>query len=256
MSGFVVVKAGTTFPNTARQYGDCEDWTCRGLGMARDRVRVIDALRIASLPAAETCAGVVVTGSHAMVSVAHDWSERLVEWIAGLVDARVPYLGICFGHQLLARAAGGRVDYHPLGKETGTVDIALLPASATDRLLQGLRARFPVHVTHAQTVRALPATATRLASKAFEHCHALRVGECAWGLQFHPEYDSGIMTSCIDEQAGELGRAGMDPAAIRRSVRVTTDAARILRRAGLCAHAGGRGRANRVDAPASDYYFC
>ncbi len=129
MSSFVVIKAGTTFPNIARKYGDFEDWVCQGVGIAPDQLSLFDAIRGDSLPSAKECSGVVVTGSHSMVTDELDWSEHLIEWIAELLDAGVPFLGICYGHQLLARAAGGTVGYHPLGKEIGTVDIELLPDS-------------------------------------------------------------------------------------------------------------------------------
>lgn len=235
MSSMILVKAGTTFPTTARQYGDFEDWTSQGLGLSPDRVRLVDPRKGDRLPSAAECAGVVVTGSHAMVTDAEVWSERLVEWIAGLLAAGVPYLGICYGHQLLARAAGGTVDYHPLGKEIGTVDVELLPESSTDRLLQGLPGRFPVHVTHAQSVLSLPANATRLAANGFENCHAIRVGDCAWGVQFHPEYDTRIMSAYIEEQAEELGAEGKSLTELQRTVRDTQAAASILQRfAGIC----------------------
>ena len=230
MSRFIVIKAGTTFPNTARKYGDFEDWTRQGLGLAPDQICVIDAIRGDGLPPAEACDGVVVTGSHSMVSDAEDWSECLVEWIAELVDRRVPFLGICYGHQLLARAAGGVVGYHPLGKEIGTVDVDLLAESSTDRLLQNLPERFSAHVTHAQTVLSLPDRAVRLAANGFEKCHAMRVGDCAWGVQFHPEYNTGIMESYVGEQSEELEAAGMNPDEILRTVRATQEAAGILRR--------------------------
>ncbi|WP_415248078.1 glutamine amidotransferase-related protein [Thauera sp.] len=44
-----------------------------------------------------------------MVSDHADWSERLGQWLKTCVDAEVPVLGICYGHQLLAHALGGRV---------------------------------------------------------------------------------------------------------------------------------------------------
>lgn len=235
MKNFVVIKAGSAFPNTVRSYGDFEDWTCRGLGLARENVRIVDAIRGDSLPPAPTCDGVVVTGSHSMVTDEHDWSERLVEWIAELVDEGVPFLGICYGHQLLAKAAGGTVGYHSSGMEIGTVDIELLSEGSTDGLLKGLPTRFPVHVTHSQTVIELPGNATRLAANSFENTHVMRVGACAWGVQFHPEYRSEVMRSYIDEQADDLEAAGIDLAVVQRSVRETREAASILRRfAELC----------------------
>lgn len=229
MSQMILIKAGTTFPNTVREYGDFDTWTCRGLGLSPDQVRLFDVSRDSELPAPEQCSGVVITGSHAMVTDDADWSERLVEWIAHLLEARVPFLGICYGHQLLAKAAGGAIGNHPDGPEIGTVAIDCLPASSSDPLFRTLPTSFYGHVTHFQTVLTLPPHITRLAANAYEPHHAIRVGDCAWGLQFHPEFDSQIMHAYISEQSEGLQAAGMSVVDLDQSVRLTPIAASILR---------------------------
>jgi len=225
-----VIKAGITFPNTARVHGDFEDWTCKGLGTELDHVSLVDAQRDDCLPSSNECSGVVVTGSHSMVTDGLDWSDRLAEWIGELVDSRVPFLGICYGHQLLAKGVGGTVGKHARGKEIGTVEIELLPESSSDRLFRHLRPRFFAHVTHVETVLSLPADATRLAANSFESCHAIRIGDCAWGVQFHPEFSTEIMRSYVDEQAQELEAAARDLSEIHNTIRATPVAASILSR--------------------------
>jgi GMP synthase (glutamine-hydrolysing) len=134
-----------------------------------------------------------------MVTDNAPWSVRLAQWILSLHEAEIPVFGICYGHQLLARAAGGRIGYHPYGKEIGTVSVRLLPGCADDPVLQALPEAFLAHATHSQTVPALPAGATRLAANAHEPHHAFRLGECSWGVQFHPEYSVDIMRAYIEE---------------------------------------------------------
>lgn len=251
MSELVVVKAGTTFPNTAQKYGDFEDWTCKGLGVALDQVCLVDAQRDDCLPSVRECSGVVVTGSHSMVSDELDWSNRLCEWITGLVDSRVPFLGICYGHQLLAKAVGGTAGPHLLGKEIGTVEVGLLPESSIDRLFRGLPPRFLAHVTHSETVLSLPENATRLAANSFDSYHAIRVADCAWGVQFHPEYDARIMKSYVEEQAEELKVAERNLAGIYQSVRDTPEAASILRRFSRIVNEGQRHGSLDSSSPAA-----
>jgi len=156
-------------------------------------------------------------------------SVKVEEWIPSLLEARTPLLGICYGHQLLARAAGGQVGFHPSGKEIGTLAIQLLPECANDPLFQGLPQSFFVHVTHLQTVRRLPSNATCLAANTHEPNQAFRLGDCAWGLQFHPEFDADIMRSYVEEQADELKSAGLDAAKILSGVAETPLAAKTLR---------------------------
>jgi GMP synthase (glutamine-hydrolysing) len=96
------------------------------------------------------------------------------------------------------------VDYHPGGREIGTVDIDLLPAAVDDPLFASLPPGFSAHVVHAQTVMEPPPGAVRLAENAFEPTHAFRVGRRAWGVQFHPEFDLVRMTGYVDRLAADL----------------------------------------------------
>lgn len=221
MKTFWIIKAGSTFADTARRYGDFEQWTRESLGLAREEVSVWDATSNRPLPDPSRCLAVVVTGAHAMVTEALPWSVQLEEWIPELVETRVPFLGICYGHQLLARAMGGEVDYHPGGREIGTVSIDLLPAADRDPLLRGLSRSPLVHAVHSQTVVQPPPGAVRLARNEFEPNHAFRIGTSAWGVQFHPEYDQRIMRAYIEHLADELATTGCNVVDLLRSVRDT-----------------------------------
>jgi GMP synthase (glutamine-hydrolysing) len=225
-----IIKVGTTFPATAREYGDFDLWTLKGFDCSDNEVTIIDAEHGEPLPAAKECAGVVVTGSHDMVTDKLPWSVNVAEWIPSLLEADVPFLGICYGHQLLAYSLGGEVGFHPKGTEVGTVDIHLLPQSACDTLFCSLPSTFQVHVTHAQTVISLPQGAIHLATNSFEPNHAFRIGKCAWGVQFHPEYDTNIMRSYIINEAEDLKKEGIDIRSVLDSVKETLIAASILRR--------------------------
>lgn len=229
MKRLYIIKAGTTFPDIARQLGDFDKWTVDALGATGQEISIVDAEHGAPLPPVSDCAGVIVTGSHAMVTDDLPWIRALEAWVALLLDADVPFFGICFGHQLLAQAAGGAVDYHPRGEETGTVEIHLLPGSAEDPLFRTLPKKFRVHATHSQTVMRLPPNAARLAANGHDPNHAFRVGRNAWGVQFHPEYDVGIMKSYILAEAAELEFAGKDVSKLLQSVAETPVALQILR---------------------------
>ena len=230
MQKLYIVKTGTTFPGTLKALGDFDTWTRRALGETAAETCVLDVERDAALPAAADCAGVVITGAHAMVTDGLPWSLALEKWIPSLLASRIPLFGICYGHQLLARAAGGKVGYHPQGKEIGTVKVERLDAAVRDRLFHGLPHVFPAHVTHAQTVLVLPPGATRLAANRHEPNHAFRLGDMAWGVQFHPEYTTDVMRAYIREQAGELVAAGKHPERLLQNVTPTPAAGNLLTR--------------------------
>src|SRR5688572_33354713 len=101
-------------------------------------------------------------------------SER---YLAGAVEAGVHVLGICFGHQLLGQALGGRVERNPLGREIGTVTAEVL---AADPILSERRP-FTVNATHVDSVTELPPGAQVLARTARDPHSVLRFGPRAWG---------------------------------------------------------------------------
>ena len=184
--------------------------------------------RHAALPAAQSLAGVVITGSHAMVSEREAWSEAAADWLRGAVQAGLPVLGICYGHQLLAHCLGGEVGYHPGGIEIGTADVRLQPAAGTDPVLGDLPPVFPAQLVHRQSVHTLPAGAVRLAN-AHEPNQAFRAGAAAWGVQFHPEFSAQAMRAYVEKLGPELRGEGHDPAALAAAVTDTPAAARVLR---------------------------
>ena len=229
MRNVYIIKAGTTFPEIAEKYGDFDLWTIKSMGITPDEAVIIDAQNNEPLPGPEKCSGVVITGSHAMVTDHHPWSDRLLEWIPEIIKENIPYLGICYGHQLLAEAMGGKVGFHPRGKEIGTVDIELSSESENDPLFKEIPKHFPVHVTHSQCVLKLPRKAVKLASNSFEPFHAFRTGKCAWGVQFHPEYNTHIMKGYIIQQADELTKSGRDIDEIMMTVKETPEASKIMK---------------------------
>ena len=190
---FLIVQTGSTLPELRARRGDFPHWFQRGIGLPRARFSVVRADAGQPLPATTAHAGVIVTGSPAMVSERLDWSERTADWLRQAVQARVPLLGVCYGHQLLAHALGGSVDYHPVGREVGTVGIERLPAAADDALLGAAPVHFMAHASHRQSVLALPAGAVALARSAHDPNHAVRYAPNAWGLQFHPEFSVEVM---------------------------------------------------------------
>ena len=236
---FLIVETGQPVASM-RRHGSFAHWIRVAAGLARDEAVVVDVQRGDALPSREGFAGAIITGSAAMVTERHDWSERSAGWLRDAAHAGLPVLGICYGHQLLAHALGGEVGYHPGGLEIGTVEVTRNPHAADDALLGALPGRFAAQVVHHQSVRALPPGAVPLAGNAHEPHHAYRIGERAWGVQFHPEFSADAMRGYIDTLAPSLSDAGRDVQALRTGVRDTPDAAALLGRfARLCSAPAG-----------------
>ncbi len=233
MKKLIIVKIGSTFSDLAKSYGDFEHWIQAGTGRTDNAVVVIDPRGDAALPAPDDIAGVVISGSRAMVTDRAHWSEALKTWITRLIDDDVPLLGICYGHQLIAAALGGEVDYHPRGVEAGTVTVRCTEQAMDDALFRELPAQFPVQAIHWQSVRRLPAGAVLLAGNDFEAHHAFRIGKCAWGLQFHPEFSSNIMHEYLCRLGPELSKDDREVETLLNRVNRTDWAALILKRFGM-----------------------
>jgi GMP synthase (glutamine-hydrolysing) len=227
----LVLQTGTTLPQIAARHGDFAVWFLRMAGLARHETDIVRADRDEPLPARGRHAAILVTGSASMVTERADWSERSAEWLAAIVrSAAAPVLGVCYGHQLLAHGLGGRVDWNPRGRQIGTKSLRTTTTAADDPLFGTLAPQFRAQTTHQQSVVEVPAEAQVLASSALDPHQALRFGERAWGLQFHPEFSAGVMAGYIRGRRERLLAEGLDPAALLRECGPAPEARRLLRR--------------------------
>jgi GMP synthase (glutamine-hydrolysing) len=226
----LIIKLGDTLPTLAARRGDFEDWFIAGLGLDPAQVQVFDPHEAADFPPFEQLAGVLLTGSHDMVTERLDWSERTAAWVKQTVEMGLPTLGVCYGHQLLAHALGGQVENNPRGTQLGTTTIQLTDAGLTDPLLGGLDTAFDAQVAHTQSVLTLPTGATRLAFDDWDANQSFRFGKNAWGVQFHPELDADIVRTYLRAESSELIAQGQNPEKIIASVHETPVAAQVLER--------------------------
>jgi GMP synthase (glutamine-hydrolysing) len=120
----------------------------------------------------------------------------------------------------------------PGAKGSGTVAVRKTPAAIADPLFAELPEVFHAQAVHRQSAVRLPPGAECLARNDFEPHHAFRVGEAAWGVQFHPEFDAFAMRGYIRHLADALRSDGADPEALARTVIDTPAAAAILARFG------------------------
>ena len=226
----LVIKTGTTLPELRPRRGDYEDWIVERLGLPWERIERVVVYEGETLPEPSEPAGVVVTGSSALVSAREPWSERTAAWLREAVATGTPLLGICYGHQLLAHALGGRVGRNPRGREIGTVALELHAAAREDPLLSGLPAQMKVQATHVESVLELPPGARLLASSATDPHQAFACGERAWGVQFHPEFDAEAVRTYLEVRREEIRGEGIDPESLLRAVEESPHGTRLLRR--------------------------
>ena len=190
----------------------------------------IDVFRQEMLPDADNLAGIVITGSAAMVSEREDWSERTATWLKQAIQKGIPVLGVCYGHQLLAHALGGRVGPNPQGRQIGTVNAELINSGPNDPLLGHLPQTFAVQTSHLEIVLELPSGAKRLATSPLDGNFAIRYAEKAWGVQFHPEFSAPVMSEYINFRAEKIREEGLDPDELLGKVTDTPEARSVLKK--------------------------
>ncbi len=211
----VVVQTGTT-----QLHGDYPRWFERALGMELAVVRAHAGEALS--PALDRLhpRGIIVSGSPLSVTEEAPWMLQLGEDLLRVGARGTPVLGVCFGHQLLARAAGGAVAQNPRGREIGTVRVQLTEAGRKDPLFAPWAKGHDVEVqaTHVDAVDPLPPGATVLASNENTAAQAFRLSETVAGVQFHPEIWAEAMRDLIASRHDKLAAEGMDAAALSNEV--------------------------------------
>jgi len=223
----IVVMLGTT---AVPELGEFDRLIARAAGIPAESVEAVDVVGGEALPEPTAAAGFVLTGSPAMVTERASWSERTAVWLPKVLEAGTPLLGICYGHQLLAHALGGKVGDNTRGREMGTATIDVHAAAAGDPVFGELPPRVYAQESHSQSVITPPRGARVLAGNAHDPHQALAIGPAAWSTQFHPEFDATVMRGYVDVRADALRDEGFDPGSLAATARESPESATVLRR--------------------------
>ena len=129
---------------------------------------------------------VIVSGSKASCNDSEPWALQLLNFIHQTLSAQKPFLGICYGHQMLARALGGiqmvRKRREP---EFGWTEIEVIEDSP---LFRGLPRKFHTLNLHYDEISALPPGMKNLARSKDCAVQAVQLRDLpVFGIQFHPE---------------------------------------------------------------------
>jgi GMP synthase (glutamine-hydrolysing) len=145
--------------------------------------------------AVRTLGGLVIMGGPMSVhdDRDHPWLLGERDLIGAAVDEGLTVLGVCLGAQQLAAALGGRVMAGP-ASEIGPGQVMLTPEGIDDPVLGPAGQSFPCMHWHSDTFT-VPDGGVRLAGNARYANQAFRMGEKAYGLQFHVEVDVGLAKS-------------------------------------------------------------
>jgi GMP synthase (glutamine-hydrolysing) len=153
----------------------------------------------------------------------HPWIAPEKRLLAELHERGTPLLGVCLGAQLLSAAAGGSPG-RASEPEIGWLEVEVTGEGAADPLVRPLAPRFEAFEWHSYEA-APPAEATILA-RTPTCVQAYRLGERAWGIQFHAEVTTETAEAWIADYRSDEDalRIGLDPDALRTETRERIDA--------------------------------
>ena len=200
--------------------GDYADMFTAMVGLADPAAEVVgyDA-RAGVLPQRpEECDGWLLTGSSASVFDDEPWIEPLADFVRAVHDHRVPCVGICFGHQLLAHALGGRTERAPSGWGVGALPMTVLEP---ERWMEPALPTVTLLYSHQDQVTALPPEGRALGSAAHCPIAMLAIGDDILGIQAHPEFGAPYVRALLEDRVDAIGAA--ETAAALATLREPTD---------------------------------
>ncbi|MDE3740201.1 glutamine amidotransferase [Maribacter polysaccharolyticus] len=224
----LILKTGTTFTSIKSRYGDFEDWIIGKMNLKAGEYIIHPTEDYQNIPPNYSYKGIVITGSHAMVTDIEPHESKMCKWLLNAHKKEVPILGICYGHQLLSALMGGMVTYNARGTVIGSENTCLTQAGLEDKLLGGFSPIFKVYKAHKQSASKLPKSAEILAKNESGMIDAFRWNKNTWGIQFHPEFDQNITKAYINELSLELVNEGQDALKLANAVVEMDYGTRIL----------------------------
>jgi GMP synthase-like glutamine amidotransferase len=152
------------------------------------------------LPAPETCEAWLITGSPAAAYDPDPWVADLIGFLRQ-AKGKAALVGVCFGHQVMAQAFGGRVEKSPKGWGIGLHHYDVREHAPWMDAGPALAAA----ASHQDQVVELPPGARVLASSAFTPLGMLAYGDQpAMSLQLHPEFEPAYAKALIEARRGDL----------------------------------------------------
>lgn len=167
-----------------------------------------------ALPDLDQVDGLLILGGEQSLREIDSYPYLLeeVELLRSAVERELPTLGVCLGGQLLARSQGAEISHLPQ-RVIGWPEVSRTEAGEDDPLFGGLPAGIPA-LHWNEDCFSVPPGAVEILSRSNLGGEAIRVGERAWGVQFHPEADEAILEGWY-EWDGLLEEAGMTEADAR-----------------------------------------
>ena len=206
MKRVAILETGAPPPALAERHGDYPAMFRALLGDGYD-AEAFD-VRAGEWPDAAAFDAAIITGSAAGVYETDPWIGDLLDWIRG-AKGRTRLIGICFGHQAMAQALGGRVEKSDRGWGVG---LHRYDVVSSEPWMTPPASTVAIPVSHQDQVTAKPADARVLLTSAFTPFAGLAWDDDAISLQGHPEFTPAYAADLTGGRRERIGAATVDRA--------------------------------------------
>lgn len=191
-------------PEIVKQYGSYGDMTIRLLRAVDEDVsfQTYQVISGEYPNDSNDCDAFLITGSKASAYDNEPWIKQLESYITTLAEQQQKLIGICFGHQLIAQALGGKVEKSNKGWGVGVMASDVLQNKSW---MQPAQEQYSLLVSHQDQVVELPDGAERIAGSDFCINSSYQVSNHILGFQGHPEFTVEYAQQSMDKRRKIIG---------------------------------------------------
>ena len=153
-------------------------------------------------PSLDSCDAYLTTGSRFSAYDDMDWIREMKAFVQQAYEANKPFVGICFGHQIIAEALGGKVEPAETGWGVGVRNIEVIK---TEEWMQPGQSNLKLQYMHRDQVKRLPENSDVLGRS--DHCSVamFRAGGSMLGIQAHPEFPRAYSEALLNDRIERIG---------------------------------------------------
>ena len=145
--------------------------------------------------------GFIISGSRSSVNDPKLWIEQLFNLVKEIIQREVPLVGLCFGHQAIAKSLGGQVCKSKTGWNIGCVPVEL---TASGKSILNAKQHSYLYAFHQDNVEVLPENARLIGSTEMCKNFIVEFKKGVIGFQGHPEFDAAYMQGLLDINIANL----------------------------------------------------
>ena len=195
----LIIDCGPSLSDVTKHYGVAPEWIMeslknKGCNFTLVKPYVGENVQISNADAW------IITGSPRSVYDADDWMVVIERELKNIQSSKIPVLGICFGHQLLAKCFGGIVELNPKGWELGAYPVQFTDAGKKSQIFSGMDDNAIVYESHQDSVIVLPEMAIELARNNKGN-QAFKIHDNFYGVQFHPEFSWEVIKMYVSKRS-------------------------------------------------------